>query len=77
MALELQHLKALGPGHWLETVVPAQSDVHRQLPLAPLAHDGLEQHLTLEASAGQAPLIVVPPDAVHDVVVTQTPVSLC
>lgn len=73
MAVELQHLNWLGPGHWLDTVLPAQSEVHRQLPLAPLLHDVLEQHLTSDASAGQAPLMVVPPEAEQVEVVTQTP----
>ena len=55
--------------------MPAQSEVQRQLPLAPLAHDVLEQHLTVDASAGHAPLMVVPPAVVQSVVVMQTPLE--
>jgi len=55
--------------------VPAQSDDQRQLPLEPLVQDDLEQHLTSDASAGQAPLMVMPPDEVQVDVVTQTPVD--
>jgi hypothetical protein len=44
VALDEQHFICAGPGHWLETLVPAQSEVQRQLPEEPLAQDGLEQH---------------------------------
>lgn len=74
-ALELQHLKAEGPGHWLDTVVPAQSEVHRQLPLDPLAQVVLEQHLTSEGSEGHPPVMVTPPEALQVAVVTQTPAT--
>jgi hypothetical protein len=73
VAVDEQHLKELGPGHWLATVVPAQSLAKRQLPAVP--HGDLVQHLTLAASAGHAPDMVFPPLAEHAAVVTQTPVE--
>jgi len=74
VAPEEQHMNALGPGHWLETVDPAQSLVHRQLPDEPLEQLALVQHLMSAASHGHAPLIVVPPAELQVLVETQTPV---
>jgi hypothetical protein len=73
VADEEQHLKPDGPGHWLDTVEPAQSEVQRQLPEAPLPQLGLLQQRIVEASAGQAPVMVVPPLAEQSEVEIQTP----
>jgi hypothetical protein len=73
MALELQHLKPLGPGHWLDTEEPAQSEVQRQLPEEVLTQEALEQHFTSEGSEGQPPEMVTPPEEEQAVLVTQTP----
>ena len=71
VADEEQHLNWLGPGHWLATVVPAQSLLQRQFPPEPQV--AFVQHFTLLASAGQAPSMVTPPEPEQVVVVTQTP----
>jgi hypothetical protein len=71
---DLQHLKALGPGHSPETELPAQSLFQRQFPVLPLSHLGLVQHWTLAGVLGQAPLMLVPWLAEHLDVVTQTPI---
>jgi len=66
-------LKAVGPGQRFETELPAQSLIQRQLPGA-LPQLGLVQHLMLPGSAGQAPLMVVPPADEQLDEVMQTPV---
>lgn len=70
VAAEEQHFICAGPGHWLLTEVPAQSDCQRQFPEE---HFGLEQHLMLAASAGQAPEMEVPPAVLQAASVIQTP----
>ena len=69
---ELQHCIAEGPGQRPALEVPAQSDVqlHRD---EPPSQGVLEQHFTLAESAGQAPLIVVPPEEVHAEASRHTP----
>ena len=66
-------MNSFGPGHSPPTVEPGQSLSHIQ---APAEHVGLDQHLMSAASAGQAPSMVVPPDAEQSDVETQTPRSL-
>ena len=69
-------MKALGPGHWLDTEVLAQSALQRQLPV-PEEQEGFVQHFMLEASEGQAFEIEVPPEEVQSDVEMQTPVLGC
>lgn len=74
LTVDWQHLKPPGPGHWSATELAAQSLDQRQLPAEAVLHFGLVQHLMSSASAGQAPVIVVPPEAEQLVVEMQTPV---
>lgn len=66
-------MKPPGPGQRFDSELPAQSLLQRQLPgLEP--QDGLLQHFTSAGSAGQAPLMLVPPEAEQAEEERQTPV---
>lgn len=69
-----QHLKALGPGHCPDSVIPdAQFDSNRQFPSPSVPHAVLEQHFMSAGVPGQAPDMNVPPLLVQAEVEIQTP----
>lgn len=68
----LQHFIWPGPGHRLDAEVPPQSEVQLHAEASPL-HFVLVQQRMLSPSAGQAPVVVVPPDAVQSDLAMQTP----
>lgn len=72
--LSIQHLKFVGPGHWLDNVSPSHCDVQRQLP--PLPHAALVQHLISFGVPGQALLMYFPPADEHFAVGMHTPGAL-